>query len=97
VHNAVRHNRDGGWISIATEAHHGRAALVVANGGAAIAPADAPGLMAPFRRLGNGRARNSEGSGLGLSIVDSVARAHGGKVRIVAPGEGLVVTVELPA
>jgi signal transduction histidine kinase len=94
VHNAVRHNVDGGWISITTEARDGTAAVVVANGGPAIAPADAPGLMVPFRRLGSERTRGAGGSGLGLSIVDSVVRAHGGALRVVAPGEGLVVTVE---
>jgi signal transduction histidine kinase len=52
--------------------------------------------MTPFRRLGGERTRGAGGSGLGLSIVDSVAHAHGGALRVVAPGEGLVVTVELP-
>jgi signal transduction histidine kinase len=94
VHNAVRHNVDGGWISITTEARNGHATVVVANGGPAIAPADAPGLMVPFRRLGSERTRGAGGSGLGLSIVDSVVRAHGGALRVVGPGEGLVVTVE---
>jgi signal transduction histidine kinase len=97
VHNAVRHNVDGGWISITTDARDGQVAIVVANGGPAIAPDDALGLTTPFRRLGDARTRGSGGSGLGLSIVDSVARAHGGELRLVAPGEGLIVTVELPA
>jgi signal transduction histidine kinase len=97
LQNAVRHNVDGGWISISSEAQDGRAIVVVANGGAAIAPGDALGLTTPFRRLGGERTRGAGGAGLGLSIVDSVARAHGGAVRLVAPGEGLVATVELPA
>jgi signal transduction histidine kinase len=97
VHNAVRHNVEGGWISITTDARDGHAAIVVANGGPPIAPDDVLDLTTPFRRLGNERTRGSGGSGLGLSIVDSVARAHGGALRLVAPGEGLIVTVELPA
>jgi signal transduction histidine kinase len=96
VHNAVRHNVDGGWISITTDARDGHAAMVVANGGPAIAPDDARELTTPFHRLGSERTRGAGGSGLGLSIVDSVARAHGGAVRLIAPGEGLIVTVELP-
>jgi signal transduction histidine kinase len=72
----------------------GRAALVVRNGGARIAPAEAASLLEPFRRLDRGEG----GFGLGLSIVRSVAEAHGGSVVLRAPDDGgLEVTVELPA
>jgi signal transduction histidine kinase len=62
------------------------------------------GLFEPFRRLASseritdgGRAVSSRGAGLGLSIVRSVALAHGGDVRAEArPDGGLVVTVTLP-
>jgi signal transduction histidine kinase len=96
VENAVRHNVPGGWISIRTEIRAGDATIVVANGGAAITPSDAARLTTPFRRLGDERTRRPPGSGLGLSLVDSVARAHGGRLELTAPGEGLIATVELP-
>jgi signal transduction histidine kinase len=96
IENAVRHNVAGGWISITTAVEDGRVAIVVANGGAAIAPQAAARLTTPFRRLGDARTGGSAGSGLGLSIVDSIARAHDGELRVVAPGEGLIATVELP-
>jgi signal transduction histidine kinase len=96
VENAARHNVHGGWISITTDTGEGAATLVVANGGAAITPADAARLATPFRRLGDERTRRTPGSGLGLSIVDSVARAHGGRLQLIAPGEGLIATVDLP-
>jgi signal transduction histidine kinase len=96
VANAVRHNVPGGWISIRTEAAGDAATLVVANGGAMITPDEAARLTTPFRRLGDERARRPPGSGLGLSIVDSVARAHGGRLELTAPGEGLIASVELP-
>jgi signal transduction histidine kinase len=61
-------------------------------------------LCEPFRRLASSEritetnhAANSRGAGLGLSIVRSVAIAHGGDVRAKArPDGGLVVTVSLP-
>jgi signal transduction histidine kinase len=96
VQNAVRHNRHGGWVAVTTQAHDGRAVVVVANGGPAIEPDELAGLTTPFRRRGVQRTGGSRGSGLGLSIVDSVARAHGGELRLAAPGEGLIATVELP-
>lgn len=58
--------------------------------------ADIPGLFEPFRR-GEGRDRMGAGSGLGLSIVRSIALAHGGTVTAVpGPEGGLAVTVRLP-
>jgi len=96
VQNAVRHNVHGGWVAVSTEARDGRAAVVVANGGPAIEPPELGDLTTPFRRRGAQRTGSVRGSGLGLSIVDSVAHAHGGELRLAAPGEGLVATVELP-
>jgi signal transduction histidine kinase len=68
--------------------------LTVANGGRRIDPADAETLADPFRRLN----RSIGGFGLGLSIVKSVAHAHGGTAEIAAPETGgLRVRIELPA
>jgi signal transduction histidine kinase len=55
----------------------GFAELVVASGGELIPPDQVTGLFEPFRRL-SGRVGSRSGSGLGLSIVASVAKAHGG-------------------
>ncbi len=55
------------------------------------------GLFEPFRRL-SGRVANRPGSGLGLSIVASVAKAHGGRAEARArPDGGLDVPIALPA
>ena len=54
-------------------------------------------VFRPFFRLDSSRGRNSGGSGLGLTVARSVARAHGGDVRLSArPGGGLTATVILP-
>ena len=67
---------------------------MVTNSGAPITELDAATLMEPFRRLDRGR----EGFGLGLSIVASVAHAHGGRATVRArPEGGLEVRVALPA
>jgi signal transduction histidine kinase len=96
VDNAVRHNVAGGWIHVVTGTRDGMAFLDVANSGDAI-PADlAPALFEPFRRLG-GRMAGPDGAGLGLSIVQSVAAAHRGRVSVwPLPAGGLRVLVLLP-
>ncbi|MET7396370.1 HAMP domain-containing sensor histidine kinase [Dactylosporangium sp. NPDC005572] len=71
--------------------------LEVSNSGPVVPPYDVPALFEPFRRLGPERLVTAKGSGLGLSIVRSVARAHGGDVQAVPrEGGGLIVTVRLP-
>ncbi|MFC7729747.1 sensor histidine kinase [Actinomadura keratinilytica] len=61
-------------------------------------PYEIAGLFEPFRRMNRDRVVDAEGAGLGLSIVRSIARVHGGAVTAVPrDGGGLVVTVTLPA
>jgi signal transduction histidine kinase len=98
VENAVRHNVDGGWVSVRCGSTPGAGAwLAVANTGAEVPAAEVEQLFQPFRRGGTART-GSRGAGLGLSIVRAVAVAHGGAV-VAAPrsGGGLEVTVRLPA
>jgi signal transduction histidine kinase len=91
--NGIHHNEPGGILSVTTEVRGGRVRLVVTNGGPPIAPEEVAGLTEPFSRL----KRSGSGFGLGLSIVRSVAEAHGGSVALTAPPSGgLSVLVELP-
>ena len=92
--NAIRHNVPDGWIAVRTRQTESTAEIGVSNGGARIDPDVAPMLMEPFRRVD----RSAGGFGLGLSIVRSVAEAHGGRAELSAPADGgLKVHVSLPA
>jgi signal transduction histidine kinase len=100
VENGVRHNvPDGGWVRVTSGTlADGSARVVVSNTGPVVRPYEVPALFEPFRRLRAERLSvTAPGAGLGLSIVRSVARAHGGDVR-AEPREkgGLDVTVVLP-
>ncbi|TMR03750.1 HAMP domain-containing histidine kinase [Actinomadura soli] len=98
VENAVRHNRDGGELSVTTRSRDGWAEVVVSNTGPVVPAYEVETIFEPFRRLGNDRLRSDRGSGLGLSIVRATAGVHGGTVAAVPrPGGGLDVTVRLPA
>jgi len=95
VQNAVRHNVAGGWVKVETGAH-GR--LRVVNSGPVVPADQVDDLFEPFRRLAPDRVDSARGVGLGLSIVRSVAGAHGGDLRARArPEGGLDVTVSPPA
>ncbi|RRR96887.1 sensor histidine kinase [Glycomyces terrestris] len=99
VANGIRHNHPGGTLAVATATAAGRARLTVANTGPAVAAYEIDALFQPFRR-GEGRDRieSVRGVGLGLSIVESVARVHDAALTAVPnPGGGLRVTAEFPA
>ncbi|MDA0564787.1 HAMP domain-containing histidine kinase [Streptomonospora sp. S1-112] len=87
-----------GWVRVATRVGaDGLVELEVANTGPLVPPYEIPVLFEPFRRLGTDRLVTAKGAGLGLSIVRSVARAHGGEVAArPREGGGLTVTVTLP-
>ncbi|GGO54806.1 sensor protein CutS [Streptomyces daqingensis] len=98
VQNAVRYNqRDDGWVAVGTEAVAGHAVMVVENTGPAVPAYEVDNLFEPFRRLRSDRTGSDKGVGLGLSIVRSVVRAHGGTVTAEPREEGgLVLRVVLP-
>jgi signal transduction histidine kinase len=101
VENGVRHNvAENGWVRITSSTRpDGSAVMEVSNTGPVVPRYEIPSLFEPFRRLGTERLfSTSPGAGLGLSIVQAVAHAHGGNVHAEPrDGGGLVVTVTLPA
>ncbi|MFC7845989.1 sensor histidine kinase [Streptomyces sp. NPDC001046] len=98
VQNAVRYNvPEDGWVEVTTDVQHGQAVLVVSNTGPVVPAYEIDNLFEPFRRLRTERTGSDKGVGLGLSIVRSVARAHGGHIYAQPrEGGGLVMRVTLP-
>ncbi|MEU8543283.1 ATP-binding protein [Streptomyces sp. NPDC048717] len=98
VQNAIRYNvPEDGWVEVSTATRGGLAELVVSNTGPVVPAYEIDNIFEPFRRLRQERTGSDKGVGLGLSIVRSVARAHGGRI-IAEPreGGGLVMRVTLP-
>jgi signal transduction histidine kinase len=102
VENGIRHNvgqqSSEGWVRVACRSlPDGLVELTVTNSGPVIPRYEIPGLFEPFRRYGAERVDRDRGAGLGLSIVRSVTRAHGGEVSAEPrDGGGLLVRVTLP-
>jgi signal transduction histidine kinase len=103
--NAIRYNlAEQGWVSITAGTVDGHACLTVENTGTSVPEDEIPELFEPFRRLSStdrladlGRSSHERGAGLGLSIVRSVAHAHGGDVHAWArPDGGLTIRVRVP-
>ncbi|MGW7537483.1 sensor histidine kinase [Amycolatopsis sp. NPDC054798] len=95
VSNAISYNVPDGWVTVVIGA---TPALAVRNSGSTVDEKAVAGLFEPFRRGKPDRTGAGDHSGLGLSIVRSVARAHDGDVSARAnPNGGLTVEVRLPA
>ncbi|MEV6683642.1 HAMP domain-containing sensor histidine kinase [Streptomyces erythrochromogenes] len=96
IDNAIRYNLPGGSLTVRTVSGPHGATVTVGNTGPVIADHEVPGLFMPFRRLTD-RVGSARGSGLGLSIVRAVARAHDGEVAArPRPGGGLDMEMTIP-
>jgi two-component system OmpR family sensor kinase len=93
VDNALRHGK--GTVRLAAESHDGEVDLRVADEGPGFADDVLPVAFERFTR--EDEARGDGASGLGLAIVDAIARAHGGSAQAAnEPDGGAVVTLALP-
>jgi signal transduction histidine kinase len=100
--NASKYNLQGGWVRVLTGLRDGMPTLEVVNSGPVIAPDRVRELREPFRRLDVDRTSSepvgSRGLGLGLSIVDAIAAAHGARMTAAPRIEGgLSVEIRFPA
>ncbi|MEV0615323.1 HAMP domain-containing sensor histidine kinase [Nonomuraea sp. NPDC050404] len=100
VENGIRYNVDDGtgWVRVVSRTVSGdRVEVEVSNTGPDVPPYDVPLLFKPFHRLAAERTVTAKSAGLGLSIVRSLAMAHGGDVRArPREGGGLIVAASLP-
>ncbi len=98
VMNACLHTPPDTEIEVSVEATDGSVTLLVADRGPGIDDDDADRIFERFYRADASRARADGGSGLGLSIVDAVARAHGGTAAYrprAGGGSEFIVTLPL--
>jgi two-component system, OmpR family, sensor kinase len=95
--NAVQHTPGTADIAVRVGTKDDDVVLEIIDDGPGMCEQDAQRVFERFYRADSSRARTSGGSGLGLSIVDSLVRAHGGNVTVTtAPGHGCCFHVSLP-
>jgi signal transduction histidine kinase len=96
VENAVAYTEETDAIELRARAMNGHIAIDVADEGSGI-PVDAlDRIFDRFARADASRVRGRDGLGLGLSIVDAIARAHGGRCTVKSSPEGSTFTLLLP-
>jgi two-component system phosphate regulon sensor histidine kinase PhoR len=95
--NAAKYAPGGAPYRVRVAAREGGAVVSVTDRGAGIARRDQARIFRPFERADDRLSRATEGSGIGLSLVAHVARAHGGEVSLEsAPGQGATFTLFFP-
>ncbi|AXV08379.1 sensor histidine kinase [Euzebya pacifica] len=96
VDNAVQHTPDGTTVRVGTTVDDGHVEVRVSDNGPGIPSHVGAQVFARFWRADESRTRASGGSGLGLSIVQSIVEAHGGDVALFpTPGGGATFLVRL--
>ncbi len=97
VSNAVKFTPRGGRVTVGVERRGGMLVIAVADDGIGVPEAALCKLGDPFFQVHASYDRPHEGTGLGLSVVRGLVGLHEGSLSIEsAPGEGMLVTVELP-
>ena len=95
--NAFKYTGPEKRISLRASHEEGRVALRVTDNGLGIAPRDQKRIFRRFYRVDQRLARETQGCGLGLSIVEFIVRTHGGEVKVESGlGTGSTFLVLLP-
>jgi signal transduction histidine kinase len=99
IENAAKYGGPDPWIGIQARQDGGEVAITVEDHGAGIRREDLPHLFEPFFRGRQTGAGRPAGSGLGLSVVHHIVRAHRGRVTCASGGarRGTAFTLHLPA
>ena len=95
--NALKFTEDGGSIGCALRTEASTAVIEVADTGIGIPHAEQSQLFTRFFRSSSAQELAIQGPGMGLAIVDTIVRRHGGEVSIVSEeGKGTTVGIHLP-
>ena len=97
VGNALKFTAEGGWVRCTLTTFAGTARIEIADNGLGIPKQEQRDLFTRFFRSSTAQAHAIQGTGLGLTIVDSIVRNHGGDISVVSEHlEGSAFTVNLP-
>jgi signal transduction histidine kinase len=95
--NAMKYSGDAREIDLRLAARNGDAVIEVVDHGLGMAPEEQKHVFEKFYRAPSHESRLIAGTGLGLTLVDHIVKAHGGRVEVAsAPGAGSTFCMFLP-
>ena len=97
VENAIKYNCPDGSVTVEICQENQRVLLMVKDTGIGIPPEDQEKIFDPFFRVDKSRSRAMGGAGLGLAMVDAIAKEHGGQVKVLSSNKtGSTIALMLP-
>lgn len=97
IENAVKYNRENGWVRVSVDCDHKFFTIVIADSGIGIPAEDQEHVFDRFYRVDKARSRATGGTGLGLAIVKNVVFAHKGNINLVSVVDsGSTFTIRIP-
>ncbi len=97
VENAIKYNRENGWVHVSLNADYKYFYIKVEDSGIGIPEADQDHIFERFYRVDKSHSREIGGTGLGLAIARNAVIVHRGSIRVYSnEGEGTTFTVRIP-
>ncbi len=97
VENAIKYNKEHGFVKVTLDADHQYFTVQVEDSGVGIPEEELEHIFERFYRVDKSRSREVGGTGLGLAITKSAIRMHRGTIKVSSlEGEGTDFTVKIP-
>lgn len=97
VENAIKYNKEQGWVKVVLDADHQFFTLDIMDSGIGIPEASMEHIYERFYRVDKSHSREIGGTGLGLAITRNAVLMHRGSIKVSSvEGEGTTFTVKIP-
>ncbi len=97
IENAIKYNRNDGWVKVSLNADHKFFIIKVADSGVGIPEDVQDRVFERFYRVDKARSRETGGTGLGLSITKNIVIMHNGQIKLYSnEKEGTIFSVRIP-
>ena len=97
VENAIKYNKENGWVHVSLNADHKNCYIEVADSGIGIPDEAKEHIFERFYRVDKSHSREIGGTGLGLAIARSAVVMHRGAIKVFSQlGEGTTFTIRIP-